>query len=279
MSEISVKNFDLKTTLECGQTFCWRKEGPGYINTDLGQVIYVEQKGNQLFCETSLDDMSLESLFRLNDPLLEIQKDISKDNLIKRAIEFAPGLRIISDPFFPCLISFICSIWKNIPAIRTATQILRKKFGPKYKFKDREYYGFPSIDSLGKASIDELRGLGFGFRSQYIVRTTSALLSGEVNPKSMKKIGYQEARTRLKSLHGVGDKVADCVSLFSLGYLEAFPVDLWIDQVIMENYKFFSQSGKSYTKKSEAARSYFGQYAGYAQQYLFHYVRSCGAKN
>jgi N-glycosylase/DNA lyase len=278
MKEIRVKNFDLRTTLECGQTFSWRKEGSGYVNTDLGQVIYVEQRENRLYYETSSDEVSLEHLFRLNDPLSKIQKDITKDELMEKAIEFAPGLRIISDPFFPCLISFICSIWKNIPAIRTITQTLRRRYGPKFKYKGREYYGFPSIEKMGKVPLDEIRSLGFGFRSQFIVRTTSALVSGLVNLESLKKIGYEEAHALLKTLHGVGDKVADCVALFSLGYLEAFPMDVWMDQVIMQNYRLFLEKGKSYAKKSEAARSYFGPYAGYAQQYLFHYIRSCTTK-
>ena len=194
---------------------------------------------------------------------------------MKKAIKYAPGLRIISDPFYPCLISFICSIWKNIPAIRKATQILRKKFGPKYEFHGKNYYGFPSVEKLANSTTAKLRRLGFGFRSQFIVETSSAILSGEVSSKSLKAIGYQNARSLLKSLHGVGDKVADCVSLFSLGYLEAFPMDIWIERVIKQNYSIFSDNGKSYLKKSEAARSYFGRYAGYAQQYLFHYTRSC----
>jgi N-glycosylase/DNA lyase len=275
MNEIDVEDFDLRTTLECGQTFCWRKEGTGYINTDLGQVVYVEQEGDHLYYETSSDDVSLESLFRLNDPLLKIHEAISKDELMGECIEFAPGLRIISDPFVPCLISFICSIWKNIPAIRKATQTLRETFGPKYKFKGREYYGFPSLEALGRATEKKFRQLGFGFRSQFIVRTSKSLLADELSPKSLKEIGYQKAHARLKTLHGVGDKVADCVCLFSLGYLEAFPIDVWIEEVIKQNYNIFSEKGNSYAKKSQAARSYFGRYAGYAQQYLFHYTRSC----
>ena len=276
MSEIQVEDFDLKDTLECGQTFSWKKEGSGYINTDLGQVVYVEQKDDRLYYETSSDDISLEKIFRLSDPLPKIQREISKDALMKKAVRFAPGLRIISDPFFPCLISFICSIWKNIPAIRTATQTLRKSFGPEYELHGRKYYGFPSAEKLANATHEKLRGLGFGFRSQFILGTSSAIATGEINPESLNEIGYQKAHAQLKSLHGVGDKVADCVSLFSLGYLEAFPIDIWIEKVIKQNYSIFSENGKSYLKKSEAARAYFGQYAGYAQQYLFHYVRSCG---
>lgn len=279
MNEIHVDNFDLKTTLECGQTFCWRKEGRGYINTDLGQVVYVEQQGDLLNYETSSDDISFETLFRLNDPLLEIQKEITKDKLMEKSIKFTPGLRIVSDPFIPCLISFICSIWKNIPAIRTTIQVLRKNFGPKYRFRGRQYNGFPSIEKLRSISIDEFRKLGFGFRSKYIAKTSSAISSGEVDSKTLKQQGYEKAHSILKSLHGVGDKVADCVSLFSLGYLEAFPMDTWIEYTIKKYYKNFLENGSTYAKISRAARSYFGQYAGYAQQYLFHYVRSCLSKS
>jgi N-glycosylase/DNA lyase len=274
MNEIHVDNFDLKTTLECGQTFCWKNEGRGYINADLGQVVYVEQHGDQLYYETSSDDISLEKLLRLDDSLLEIQKEITKDNLMKKCIKFAPGLRIVSDPFFPCLISFICSIWKNIPAIRKATQTLREEMGPKYRFKGTEYYGFPSAAQLADISVDTLKKLGLGFRSEFISRSSSSIIANDVDPIFLRKCGYKKAHTLLKSLHGVGDKVADCVCLFSLGYLEAFPIDSWIDNVISQNYEIFTSNGKSYAKKSKAARSYFGRYAGYAQEYLFHYTRS-----
>lgn len=274
MNELHVDNFDLMTTLECGQTFCWQKEGRGYINADLGQVVYVEQHGDRLYYETSSDDISLEILLRLDDPLPEIQKEINKDDLMEKSIKFAPGLRIVSDPFFPCLISFICSIWKNIPAIRKATQTLRKEIGPKYRFKRKEYYGFPSAEQLADMSLDTLRKLSLGFRSEFISKSSSSIVANAMDSISLKKCGYKKAHTLLKSLHGVGDKVADCVCLFSLGYLEAFPIDSWIDNVISQNYELFTSNGTSYAKKSEAARSYFGRYAGYAQEYLFHYTRS-----
>jgi N-glycosylase/DNA lyase len=278
MNKLHVENFSLKDTLECGQTFCWRREGRGYINTDIGQVIYVEQERDQLCYETSSDDVSLRTLFRLDDPIIEIQKEIAKDAFMRKCIEFAPGLRIVSDPFFPCLISFLTSIWKNISAIKTMTQILRKKFGPRYKFKGNYYYGFPSVDTLAKKSANTFRNLGFGFRSDFIVKTSAVISSQQIDSKLLKDCGYQKARQVLKTLHGVGNKVADCVSLFSLGYLEAFPMDIWIERVIQHNYDIFSEEGKSYVKKSNAARAYFGRYAGYAQQYLFHYTRSCGLK-
>ena len=105
-------------------------------------------------------------------------------------------------------------------------------------------------------------------------RIVIEILNGDINLESLMTIPYTAAHSKLKTLHGVGDKVADCVCLFSLGHLEAFPIDLWIERIIEERYRLFSTSGKSYRIKSEAARRYFGKYAGYAQEYIYYYSRS-----
>ncbi len=112
----------------------------------------------------------------------------------------------------------------------------------------------------------------------FVLRSTEAILEGDFVPDRLVKLGYEDAHKTLKSLHGVGDKVADCVCLFSLGFLEAFPIDVWIERVIQEHYGIFTATGKSYAKKSEAARTYFGKYAGYAQEYLYYFTRTKGKK-
>ena len=142
MRSVEVTNFSLVDTLECGQTFCWIKEGEGYINADIGQVVYVEQRGNTLYYEAAEGDVDLSRLFRLGDPLDQIHQEIARDGIMRRSIEFAPNLRIINDPFFPCLVSFLCSVWKNVPAIRGMTYAIRKKWGPSYEFRGNVYYGF-----------------------------------------------------------------------------------------------------------------------------------------
>jgi len=197
------------------------------------------------------------------------------DKLMEDSISFAPGLRIIRDPFFPCLISFICSIRNNIPSIRRLTQSLRERYGTIYKFRGKKtYYGMPTPSQLSEATIEELESLRLGWRAQFIKRTTESVVSGEIVPEHLKKLEYEEAHESLKSLHGVGDKVADCVCLFSLGFLEAFPIDVWIERVIQKQYGIFTKTGNSYRKKSKAAREYFGPYAGYAQEYLYYFSRS-----
>lgn len=273
MRSITTKRFDLKDTLECGQTFSWRKHEQGYVNSDIGQVVYVEQDGDRLLYESSDSSVSLKDMFRLEDPLDTIHQQIAKDELIQKSIAFAPGLRVISDDFFPCLISFICSTFNNIPRIQGMVKSLRERYGPTYEFRGQKWYGMPNAEQLALATATELRDLGFGWRGDFIVKTTQAVLAGNVNPDNLSEMPYLNAHRELKRLHGVGDKVADCVCLFSLGFLEAFPIDVWIERVIQQEYGIFTDTGKSYAKKSAAAREYFGPYAGYTQQYLFHYVR------
>jgi N-glycosylase/DNA lyase len=272
----AVKRFNLAHTLECGQTFSWTREGEGYVNTDLGQVVYVEQSGNRLLYEASSGSVNLTRLFRLDDPIDEIQHEIMRDGIMQRSIEFAPNLRLVNDPFFPCLVSFICSTYKNIPAIRRMMENIRRRWGPVYEFRGKTYYGAPTPEQLMAASVKDLEKEGLGYRAKFLQKTTEAVAQGVVSEDQLRRMTYLEAHTTLKSLHGVGDKVADCVSLFSLGILEAFPIDVWIERVIQGHYGIFTQVGKSYAKKSRAAREYFGKYSGYAQQYLYHYSRSMG---
>ncbi|MHA1772301.1 MAG: DNA-3-methyladenine glycosylase family protein [Candidatus Thorarchaeota archaeon] len=274
MREITVKEFNLKDTLECGQTFCWMREGSGYVNTDVGQIVFVEQQGNRLLYDTSESDVDIIKMLRLSDPIGQIQTEIDRDELMHASIQFAPGLRIVADPFFPCLITFLCSIQKNIPAIQTVTQKIRERWGPSYEFRGRVYHGMPEPEVLAKVSSSELREVGLGWRADFINRAARAIAKGEIDESYLRHTSYDEVHAALKSLYGVGDKVADCVSLFSLGHLDAFPIDVWIERVIQSKYNFFSDTGKSYAKKSRAAREYFGKYAGYAQEYLYYYTRN-----
>ncbi|MFW9926041.1 MAG: DNA-3-methyladenine glycosylase family protein, partial [Candidatus Thorarchaeota archaeon] len=236
MRKLDVERFSLSDTLECGQTFSWVREGNGYINADIGQVVYVEQKGSTLFYDTSNDDVNLPELLRLCDPLEEIHREISRDGIMKASIEFAPDLRIVNDPFFPCLVSFLCSVWKNVPAIRGMTDAIRKEWGPSYSFRGKKYYGMPTPMQLSRATVSDLKKLGLAWRAEFIVESTKAIIEGKVSEKGLRSMKYADAHKRLKTLHGVGNKVADCICLFSLGFLEAFPIDVWIERVIQENY-------------------------------------------
>ncbi len=274
MRYLRADDFDLQVTLECGQTFSWNQEGEGYVNADVGQVVYVEQRGNRLYYDTSSGDVNLRKLLRLDDPIKEIRQELVKDEFIAQSIEYSRGLRIISDPFYPCLVSFLISTWSNIPRIKKHMKDIRETYGPKYEFRGKTYHGMPTSETMNNVSVESLKKLGLAWRAEFISQSTKALIEGEVSETELKELGYEIAHRRLQSLHGVGAKVADCVCLFSLGFLEAFPIDVWIERVIQQHYGLFEELGKSYTKKSRAARDYFGCYAGYAQEYLYHYSRS-----
>ncbi|NWF95058.1 MAG: hypothetical protein HXY34_02850 [Candidatus Thorarchaeota archaeon] len=276
MQKLRTRDFNLSDSMECGQTFCWQKHGEGYVNADVGQCVYVQQKGDTLFFDSSsqLNETSLTEMLRLSDPLDQIQGEVCKDELMRRAIQYAPGLRVVKDPEFPCLISFLCSIRNNIPNIRKTCQEIRRRYGPVYRLMDTEFHGMPGPERLAGIPPDELRELGLDWRAEFIARTSMSIVREEVMLSGLCQIPYEEAHTELKRLYGVGDKVADCVCLFALGHLEAFPIDVWIERVIQKHYGIFTQSGKSYAKKSEAARAYFGRYAGYAQEYLYYYSRN-----
>ena len=278
MRSIRVERFSLRDTIECGQTFTWRREGNGYINSDIGQVVYVEQREDRLFYETSAHSVNLRQLFRLDDPLEKIQEEIAQPGIMQQSIDFAPNLRIVRDPFFPCLVSFISSTQKGIPAIHTLMNNIRKNHGPAYEFRGKTYFGFPTPQHLADTCSYDYECLGAGYRSDYIHRTVKAINNDEIAEETLATMDYPEAHKSLKRLHGVGDKVADCVCLFSLGFLEAFPIDVWIERVIREHYSIFTKDGSSYSKKSSAAREYFGKYAGYAQEYLFYFSRFGGLR-
>ncbi|MFX1369557.1 MAG: DNA-3-methyladenine glycosylase family protein [Promethearchaeota archaeon] len=274
MRSLRVYQFDLEDTIESGQTFNWVKEGDGYVSTDVGQAVYVEQRDDKLFYESSKRSVELSSFFRLDDPLPLIHAEIGRDEFMRESIEFAPGLRIVTNPFFPCLISFICSIRKNIPTIKNLMQSFRKQFGPTFEFRGKKYSGFPSPEVIARASLKELRNMGLGWRAEFVKESSRAIIDEEISRDGLVELEYEVAHKKLKTLHGVGDKVADCVCLFSLGFLEAFPIDIWMERIIQGKYGIFTETGKSYSKKSCAAREYFGRYAGYAQEYLFYYTRS-----
>lgn len=274
MNEIDVTRFDLRETIECGQTFCWVPEGKGYINADIGQVVYVEQKGQILRWKSSNDDVNIVDMFRLDDPLDKIQKEIKKDAFMKECITFSPNLRIVRDPVYPCLVSFLCATWKNIPAIQTMVRRIRERCGPRYELNGKTYCGMPTPEMMCDIDSSFLRSLGLAWRADFIRKTTDMITDGIVDLEGLRRIPYEDAHRRLKLLHGVGDKVADCVSLFALGHLEAFPIDIWIERIIEERYGLFTSAGKSYRRKSQAARAYFGRYAGYAQEYMYNYARN-----
>ncbi|WP_458204750.1 DNA-3-methyladenine glycosylase family protein [Haladaptatus sp. NG-SE-30] len=279
--------FDLQSTVESGQSYLWRREdGQMYETTHAyggsawyytvvdGEVVRARQQDGLLEWEATTDaEPLLVSLLRLDDDLDAIIDATPDDPLVEAAYEKYRGMRIVRDPFFPCLISFICSAQMRVSRIYGMQTALAREFGDRIEFDGKTYYDFPTPDQLATATEADLRNLNLGYRAPYVQQTAELVASGEASPDDVRGKSYEVARDAMTVFVGVGDKVADCVLLFSLGYLQAVPLDTWIRSAIEDYYPHCEQG--SYTATSRAIREQFGdEYAGYAQTYVFHYLRN-----
>lgn len=281
--------FNLESTLQCGQLFRWEKHGDLWYGTVKDRVVEIRQRGSILsFGGANVD--FVRSYFRLDDDLPQIISEISQDSLMRQSVHAFHGLRLARQDPWECLISYICATYKNIPAIKNMIFELSRRFGHQVSCKGGSFYSFPKPEVLADASIDELRKCKLGFRAKLVRKAAQKVDSNEINLEQLKNVDYETAKAELQKVSGVGNKVADCVLLFSLEKLEAFPVDVWIRRIVGTHYsdrfdtpfigKISSKtslSRKAYERIGSFARGYFGRYAGYAQEYLFHYARSRGA--
>jgi len=275
--------------LSCGQAFRWEKLGSWWYGVVEGKVVKVKQTSEGLEFQThpgTTDADFLKDYFRLDDNLSHILSKINKDECLGKAIRELHGLRIIRQEPWECLISYICATYKNIPAIQKMILNLSKRFGKKIMFDGYDFYTFPKPSDLAKADLEEIRRCKLGFRSSRVSETSKIIDRTEFNLEALKKIDYDKAKCELLTLPGVGNKVADCALLFSLDKLEAFPVDVWMKRIILESYSshfekpFIRQALRKrsvppseYREIGLFGRRHFGEYAGYAQEYLFHFFR------
>lgn len=281
--------FNMETTLKCGQLFRWKKANDWWFGVTESKVLKVRQTSETLQFEGGNNEF-VKNYFRLDDNLPRITSEINRDSLMKKATRAFPGLRIVRQQPWECLISFICATYKNMPAIKEMIFKLSRKFGAELIYKGSKFYAFPEPKALATTTVDELRECKLGFRAKRVLKTANLVYTNQIDLDSLKNTDYAQARSMLMALPGVGNKVADCVLLFSLGKLEAFPIDVWMKRAICKYYSnHFSNmftdklsqgssiSAKEYSKISSFAQSYFGRYAGYAQEYLFHFIRTRGS--
>jgi N-glycosylase/DNA lyase len=281
--------FSLEHTLCCGQLFRWQKLDGWWYGVVADKVIKIKQSGErltfQVFPETQNQDF-IENYLRLNDDLPSIMSEINRDEYIRKAINLFCGLRIVRQEPWECLISYICATYKSIPAIKKMVNSLSRQLGKKLTLDGYEFYTFPKPADLAQANCKELQICGLGFRAERVAETAKLVDSGELPLESLKSMDYLEAKRKLLGLPGVGQKVADCVLLFSLEKLEAFPIDVWMKRAATNLYASHfdpsfvekvsskgSLTPKEYEAISSFGREYFGRYAGYAQEYLFHMLR------
>ncbi|MCW4047494.1 MAG: hypothetical protein NWE99_08050 [Candidatus Bathyarchaeota archaeon] len=283
--KLSGTPFNLDVTLCCGQVFRWDKKDGWWYGVVGDRVLKVRQTAAELEF-AGADEKLIVHYFGLDDDLQKIGAAIGRDEHIRKALKAFWGLRVIRQEPWECLISYICATYKSIPAIRHMLLSLSRKFGEKLMFDGCEFFTFPTSEKLACSSEKSLAECGLGYRARYVHATSKRIFEDSFELERLRQLPYEQAKKQLCSLAGVGPKVADCVLLFSLGKTEAFPVDRWVERVILNHYaqqlppelaqKLSRREGlanSDYAKLNAFGRQYFGEYAGYAQEYLYHYER------
>jgi len=292
--------FNLRYTLESGQSFRWREKGEWWYGV-LGQgVVKVKQEGAALVCVSSSDALNSRAVYNylgLGVDLERILASIMKDERITEAVQKFYGLRLLKQEVWECLLSFAIATNSNIPRIRGMVSNVCKRLGEPVTFEGEAYSLFPTPERLAEAELSDLVGCGLGYRAKFVKSIAESVYLGRVNLDELRLFDYPRARDLLieelperKTLMGIGPKVADCVLLFSCDKDSAFPIDVWMARVLGDYYPHLfaedlrerlasnvsgrtSLSLATYDGLSASARAYFGEFAGYAQQYLFHNER------
>ena len=281
MEEIELNNlsdFELVHIFECGQCFRWQKEkDESYTGVIKCGVVNVKKEEEKTIITGSFkkeDEEYIREYLDLNNDYSAIKKIIEvNDENMQKAIKYGYGIRILNQDPWEMLISYIISAANNIPRISKTIENISKAYGEKVEWNNKEYYKFPTPEALSRASAQDLRNLNLGFRDKYVYNATQEVYSGKVDLENIEKMSYKEAKKELMKIQGVGEKVADCILLFSMKKSDAFPVDTWIKKVMSELYS----ESRNVKKISAFAENKFGKYAGIAQQYLFYYMRSNSA--
>jgi N-glycosylase/DNA lyase len=264
---LRVNLFSLKDTLECGQFFRFTKALDTYLIQTSDRIFLIWQKGEVLFYE-GVEESFLIRFLRLDEDMDAILKEIDCDPFIHQAIQKYPGMRLIRQDPWECLVSFLFSSAKAIPHIRCLIEALCRSSGRKMAWDSHIGYGFPEPNCIqGSQQLEEVRA---GFRTDYLIQTSQCIDRGQL--LALRELRYEEAKKRLMGLAGVGKKIADCVLLYSLDFLEAFPIDTWMKKGLKKFY--FGGREVSEKRMETFVSDHFGRYAGYTQLYLYHYWRN-----
>ena len=274
------ESFSLNHIFECGQCFRWKKEDDeSYTGVFKNSVINVEKENDIVtfrgVCEKDIKEV-VNEYFDLNTDYEQIKNTLSKvDSYLAESIKYGNGIRILNQDLWEVIISFIISANNNIPRIQKIIERLSKQYGNKIIYKEKEYYTFPEKEQLAKASIDDLRNLGLGFRDKYVYETTRKIINGDINLEELGSMqDTNKIREILLTLPGIGPKVADCIMLFGMHKFNVFPIDVWVRRVMNELYIKNEDETKINKKQIEKlAKEKYKNLAGIAQQYLFYWKR------
>lgn len=259
-------DFSPREIFECGQAFRWNADENGiYTGVAFGSPASVWKDGEKVYigCFDGDYEKIWHRYFDMDRDYETLRHNIGKEEKLRAACEFGKGIRILNQEPWEALCSFIISQCNNIPRIKGIVEKLCTLCGEKTEFAGKTYFSFPSPEDVAKLSEKELASLKAGYRAAYISDAAKAVASGEVDLDAVSLMNTDDAKKELLEFNGVGEKVASCVLLFGMGKLDAFPVDVWMKRAIIE---FFGEEKFDYKR--------FGNLAGLAQQYMFHYMRN-----
>ncbi len=268
--------FSLGDTLKSGQLFHWEPlelEGiPGYAGCiGESEPSWIAQISESEVVIEGPDSAEVVRYFGLDQDLARIHATFPKgDEVLEAAIAYCPGIRLARQPLWECLATFITSSLKQVTHIRAISLALRERYGVEYQLNGKSFYSYPDPESIAAAGEVELRKCALGYRAKSLDLAARALLAGEVDLKAVEfELSEASARAELMRLHGVGEKIANCALLFGTGRWGAFPIDVWIERILRDHYRKRLKGDRL----QAWAVNYFGENAGYAQQYLFHFAR------
>ena len=272
---IRINNIDLNLddTITCGQIFRFKKENDSYTIILSDRVVNLKMDKNDLIVKSNKEE-NLEKVIRdyldldrnynkLNDEI------IAKNKEFKEIIDKCKGFKIIHQPKFECLISYIISQSNRVVMISKVIDNISKKYGEKVIFEDNEYYLFPSFNNIENCTIEDLRNLKTGFRDKYIYEIIQKIKKGEFDLDKINNMNSNDALSYLMNNKGIGEKVASCILLFAYFKTDVYPIDTWVKKYMLDNYKI-----KNIKKIREYTNELYGNYSGIAIQYMFHVSRN-----
>ena len=272
--EFFVKDFDLKNTVTCGQIFRFEELDDESFDIILpDRVINIRQDGNKIVVKSNKEDNLeevIKTYFDLNYDYESIYDKVLKiDKNNKEIVDFSKGLKMINEPIIETCISFILSSNNRVPQIKKSLDYISNKYGEKVLFNNKEYYLFPDISALSKASLNDLRECKVGFRDKYLYNFIDKVNNNEFDFNIIKDMNSDDALKYLMSLNGVGEKVASCILLFGYHRFDVFPIDTWVKKYMKENYNTDNVSDIRKIMKDK-----YNDNCGLFIQYIFHYNRN-----
>ena len=274
MIEVPASDFSLAATLASGQSFRWAAHDGWHVGFIGSSIVKVRQQGDRLLYDSSDPALSPERVrryFSLDLNLPEILSSINVDMQIHQAIRQHRGLRVLRQDGWETLASFICASFNNIKRIEGMIERLCQAYGTPAALNGFRGFTFPAAETIAGVPERTLRALGLGYRAPYLRATARLVAEGRLPIEQLRRVDYDAVKSALLACDGVGDKVADCVALFGFEKYEAFPIDVWMERALRYYFRH-----RRLTRKvaHDYARRHFGPWAGYAQQYLYHYIRT-----